>query len=205
MTSQKFAALEYFAKSGLGSYEAVSDEFLSLYRDASTPVQIKLWIDRLGTFLLGRHNLLPDDYRRAPIDTLHHLLVPHESPRQFIHFYARADLTSPEIQAAADHVEALVDRLGTAFAAFLTLADVDGGADNLAQTFDEFYIDEFTDRHAAMSALTEIDEVIESVERLAQEHGLESVFTYDEDKLNEIFTAGYDLVELRGRMYVFIK
>lgn len=84
---------------------------------------------------------------------------------------------------------------GAAFEAFLALADIDHGRQDLLETFTETYVGVYDSMDAAVTDLTEgfFDEAVADI------YGTDGVTPED------MVRAAWDVVELHGRFYVFNK
>lgn len=107
-----------------------------------------------------------------------------------------------------DEIHELHAKYGTAFAAFLTLDDVDltGGGIDLEQQFLSCYLGSFNDYDQLARAHIQALGWQEELDRLIQAEAIPPDFLrWDYQAVNELITEGWDIVELDGRLHHFAK
>jgi hypothetical protein len=203
------SALAAFGRTGGGEYIELRDEYLRLYGDPSATARSKEWIDWLGTYLVQRENLgsgrrflnehLPPSLDRLLVRTRLHL------GGHWFDAHLPADWDRPRI----DDLERRLSELGVAaddsLQAFLSLPDVNAAADNLIETFHETFAGSYPDLEGALRALSPFEEWEMELSDWCLEHGIEGeAVQWNLTPLIERLRTIYDLVELKGTVYVFV-
>lgn len=204
------SALADFGRTGEGAYEALRDEYLPLYADPSTPPMIREWIDWFGTYLVQRENTgssrrfmnqhQPPSLDRLLVETA----VAVEDSFRLLHLPASTSLESEREIAARLH--AMPESRERAFWAFLSLPDVDASSSTLTQSYQDNYVGEFESIEKALYGLVELEEWETDLRRFAAERGLlAEAVSIDLDVIENQTREVYDLIELDGTIYAFIK
>lgn len=204
------SALADFGRTGEGDYEALRDEYLTLYSDPTTPPMIREWIDWLGTYLVQREHLgtgrqfmnehLPPQLERLLVRT--ELVVAEQS----FTVHVPASCPQLDIDQLAITLRQLRLHADEAMQAFLTLPDVNALTDDLPAALSSSYIDTYESFEDAVNNLLEVDEWEKDINDYANERG----FTIDGlipnyEVLTERVRDAYDLVEWRGSVHGFYK
>lgn len=202
------SALADFGRTGDGDYEALRDEYLTFYTDATTPPMVREWIDWLGTHLVGRDHL----------GTGRRFMNEHLAP-QLDRLLVRTDLNvgdesltvhvpASTPRDAIDQLAARLRELGLerdeAMQAFLSLPDVNALTDDLEAAFSSSYVDTFGRPEDVVHGLMEVDEWEKDITEYAHERGffLEGI-TPDYEVLIERVRDAYDLVEWKEKIHAF--
>lgn len=204
------SALADFGRTGEGSYERLRDEYLSLYQGEAATPQRREWIDWLGTYLVQRENA--GSGRRFMNEhlppKLEQLLVPTMVPvnETAVTMHVPASFDAARIAEVAREIAQLSADQDEALQAFLSLPDVNAGADNLMETFHETYSGVYSDIEDVLRALTPLEDWESELADWAIDHAIEPEalqfnFTPLVARLAEI----YDVVERGGRLYAFVK
>ncbi len=202
-------ALDEFARTGLGSYALLSEEYLDIYNDPTTPAKARTWIGWLGTYLVMRE--FPDTSRQfmgpGPDPDLSRLLVPARpkigDDRQVIH--VPATKTADDIRGVVWELAPLIQLGGDAFRAFLRLPDVDASSPNLFESFEQTFCGIYLDMEDVIRNVTEISEWEKELEEWAGERGIAGAVHIDRAAIEEQTREVYDIVELEGRCHVFYR
>jgi hypothetical protein len=208
------SALAEYARTRTGTPDILSAEYLRIYGHPQTLGTVRSWIDWLGTHLATKINDT-DLESSSEVDT---------APRpQFLHppKLLRSELTisgetlvlhlpptvdGPQIQTIARYLESLPEIESPAFRAFLTLPDVDGSANNVVESFHEFYVGHFDTYGAMIYALSPLEEWQTALGQWTAENGLpHKAVTIDEGIVLEQVREVYDIVEKDGGFYAFNK
>ncbi len=204
------SALADFGRTGEGSYEALREEYLTLYNDPTTPPMIREWIDWFGTHLVSRENSGSGrrfmNEHQAP--ALERLLVESaiEVGDKFHLLHIPASKSLEYQTALTETLWELPESKDPAFWAYLTLPDVDASSPNLIQTFQDNYIGEFESIEKSLYGLVELEEWEADLRTFASERGLlQHAVSIDLDVIEAQTREVYDLVEMGGVIYAFAK
>ncbi|MES2094523.1 MAG: hypothetical protein V4531_12020 [Actinomycetota bacterium] len=208
------SALAEYARTRTGTPDTLSAEYLRIYGHPQTPGTVRGWIDWLGTYLTTKVNdtdlersseagptegpqfLRPPKLLRSELTISGEPLVLHLPPT----------VDGPQIQTIVHHLESLPVIESPAFRAFLTLADVDGSATNLVESFHEFYVGHFDTYGAMICALSPLEEWQTALGQWTAENGLpHQAVTIDEGIVLQQVREVYDIVEKDGGFYAFNK
>ncbi|MDJ1372662.1 hypothetical protein [Gulosibacter molinativorax] len=200
-----------FAVSGIGVNESLRDEYLSLYHDPATNHDVRRWINWLGSWLVSEDNTAvgyPSERELGRPPDLHDLLwtTTLNVDQTIVQANVRADLPTEQIHQLENSLTPLLMEHGDAFAAYLSLADVDAGSPDCHAGFDSVYEGSFTTKEEAMHALTELTDWESELRRLVQRSGVDGLVTMNYDVLwdyLELFAC--DAVALGGRLHIFAK
>lgn len=198
-----------FARTGSGSYAALSEELLEVYNDPTTPALVRTWIDWLGTYLVMRN--FPDTSRQymgsGPNPDLSRLLIPEwprlGDERQLI--YLPATKTGDDIQELAVGLLALIEKHGDSLRAFLRLRDVDASSPNLMESFEQTFCGTYIDMEDVVLNVTEMSDWETELQQWAMERGIAGAVYIDRAAIEEQTREVYDIVELEGRCHVFYR
>ncbi len=105
-----------------------------------------------------------------------------------------------------NEIQDLHAKYGTAFAAFLTLEDIDltGASHSLEQQFLSCYLGSFNDYDQLARAHIQALGWKEELDRLIQAEAIPPSFLHwDYEAVKELITEAWDLVELDGRIHQF--
>jgi hypothetical protein len=202
-------ALGEFARTGSGSYAALSEEFLEVYNDPTTPTQVRTWIDWLGTYLVMRD--FPDTSRQymgaGPDPDLSRLFIPEWRQLGDDHelIYLPATKTGDEVQELTASLATLVEKHGDSLRAFLQLPDVDASSPNLMESFEQTYCGTYLDIEDIVLNLTEISDWETELQHWAMERGIAGAVYIDQAAIEEQTREVYDIVELEGRCHAFCR
>lgn len=202
-------ALDEFARTGSGSYGLLSEEYLEIYHDPTTPAQVRTWIDWLGSYLVMRD--FPDTSRQymgpGPDPDLSRLLIPQwprfGDDRGLI--YVPAAKTGDDIRELAVGLRVLVEKHGDSLRAFLRLRDVDASSPNLIESFEQTFCETYLDMDDVIRNVTEMSEWEKELEAWAGERGIAGAVYIDRAAIEEQTREVYDIVELEGRCHVFYR
>ena len=202
--------LANYGRSAEGTYEQLRDEYLLLYNDPTTPPEVKEWINWLGTYLVQREGTgsgrqymntqLAPDLERLLIKTeLYIRGVPH-----LVHLPASLD--SGGIEALSEDLALLSIEQDEALQAFLTLPDVDASTPMLMEAFHETYVGSYSFLVDAVHELAELDGLEEAIDEAVHGRPLpDGAVSIDYPLIEEHLRDAYDVVEWKGRVYVFAK
>lgn len=201
--------LDEFARAGSGSYASLSKELLDVYNDPTTPAQVRIWIDWLGTYLVMHE--FPDTSRQfmgsGPNPDLSRLLIP-EWPRlgdDHELIYVPATRAGDDIQELAAGLMTLIEKHGDSFRAFLRLPDVDSSSPNLTESFEQTFCGTYLDMDDVVLNVTEMADWETELQRWAMERGIVGAVYIDRAAIEEHTREVYDIVELEGRFHVFYR
>ena len=201
--------LDEFARTGSGSRTFLSEEYLDVYNDPTTPTQVRTWIDWLGTYLVMRD--FPDTSRQymgsGPDPDLSRLLIPEwpklGDDRELI--YVPATKTGDDVQELAAGLAALIEKHGDSLRAFLRLRDVDASSPNLIESFEQTFCGTYVDMEDAVLNVTEMSDWETELQQWAMERGIAGAVYIDRAAIEEQTREVYDIVELEGRCHVFYR
>lgn len=201
--------LDEFARTGSGRNASLSEEYLEVYNDPTTPAQVRTWIDWLGTYLVMRD--FPDTSRQyvgsGPDPDLSRLLIPEwptlGDDRQLI--YVPATKAGDDIQELAAGLIALIEKHGDALRAFLRLRDVDASSPNLIESFEQTFCGTYLDMEDVILNVTEMSDWETELQQWAMERGIAGAVYIDRAAIEEQTREVYDIVELEGRCHVFYR
>ena len=202
-------ALDEFARTGSGSRTFLSEEYLDVYNDPTTPAQVRTWIDWLGTYLVMRD--FPDTSRQymgsGPDPDLSRLLIPEwpklGDDRELI--YVPATTTGDDVQELAARLVALIEKHGDSLRAFLRLRDVDASSLNLIESFEQTFCGSYLDMEDVVLNVTEMSDWETELQQWAMERGIAGAVYIDRAAIEEQTREVYDIVELEGRCHVFYR
>lgn len=204
------SALAGFGRTGEGSFEALRDEYLTLYHDSNAAASTVELIGWLGTHLVQReHHGTARHFGNEHLPPkLERLLVPTTVTVGAAPFTVHVP-ASYGTAAITDLSEALHElQLGKdqALQAFLSLPDVNAMSGDIMEGFHENYVGTFISVEDALHEMAEVDERERDLLEYAAERRLviEHV-SADYEALREEIADGYDIVEREGRAYVFYK
>lgn len=200
------SALADFGRTGEGAYEALSEEYLGLYTEETTPPMIKEWIDWLGTYLVQQHGSGRRFMNESLVPDLERLLVATRVTLgdRTSTVYIPASRTSLEVKALSERLNALPIVSNAAFRVFLTLPDVDASSANLEESFNDAYVGEFVSVEDALYGLVELEEWETDLHNFAADRGiLPHALSIDHDVIEAQTREIYDLVEREGVVYAF--
>lgn len=201
--------LDAFARTGSGEYALLSEEYLQVYNDPTTPAQVRTWIDWLGTYLVVRD--FPDTSRQymgsGPDPDLSRLLIPEwpklGDDRELI--YVPATKTGDDVQELAAGLVALIEKHGDSLRAFLRLRDVDASSPNLIESFEQTFCGTYLDMEDVVLNVTEMSDWETELQQWAMERGIAGAVYIDRAAIEEQTREVYDIVELEGRCHVFYR
>ena len=201
--------LDEFARTGSGSYALLSEEYLEVYNDPTTPAQVRTWIDWLGTYLVMRD--FPNTSRQyrgsGPDPDLSRLLIPEwpklGDDRELV--YVPATKTGDDIQELAAGLAALIEKHGDSLRAFLRLRDVDASSPNLIESFEQTLCGTYLDMEDVVLNVTEMSDWETELQQWAMERGITGAVYIDRAAIEEQTREVYDIVELKGRCHVFYR
>jgi hypothetical protein len=202
------SALAEYGRLGQGQYELLREEYLALYGDASTPPEVRTWIDWFGSHVLQKkhHGTLRRFSNEHLPPTLDRLLVPTRLEIGGEDFTVHVPASHG--QAAIDDLRETLEELhlhqDEALQAFLSLPDVSAMSGDIMESFHESYVATFESIEDAAHELLEVDELEKEVQEFAAErHLFIEAVTPDYEAFVERARDGYDLVEWKGRVYAF--
>lgn len=201
--------LDAFARTGSGEYALLSEEYLEVYNDPTTPAQVRVWIDWLGTYLVMRD--FPDTSRQyigsGPDPDLSRLLIPEwpklGEDRELI--YVPATKSGDDIHELAVVLAVLIEKHGDTLRAFLRLRDVDASSPNLVESFEQTFCGTYLDMEDVVLNVTEMSDWETELQQWAMERGISGAVYIDRAAIEEQTREVYDIVELEGRCYVFYR
>lgn len=202
------SVLTDFAFDGGGAYEDLRDEYLELYADPAEPLEVREWINWLGTYLIARQRDLPPAYT-SPGDqppALESLLVPNHF--KINGFDVQANVPASFDRAEIEEVTELLSdlRVGEdpALQAYLQLPDANPLDGDVMESFHEHYTGSFPSMPEVVHGLLDIDQFESDVRNYAAEFGLhlDGVLP-DYELLMDRLSEMYDFVEKGGLTYVF--
>lgn len=202
--------LAEYGRAGEGTSITLRDEYLALYTNPDVHPAIKEWIDWFGTHLIeregraetrwARNKYLPPKLDRTLVATA--LRIEDDT----FNAYIPATLDTDAIGALVDDLRNLSIPQDPALQAFLRLPDVDASAPMLMESFHENFVGEYAFVEDAGRELCELDGLEEVIEEALESRNLpDSAITIDYGLIHEHLLEVYDLVEWKGRVYVFNK
>jgi hypothetical protein len=204
------SALADFGRTGEGEYPVLRDEYLGLYNDPEAPLEVRDWINWLGTYLvehenLGRGRQFMNEYRPPRLEQL---LVQTElvfnAGVQVVHL--PASLSGEQIAALNGDLADLALDADEAMQAFLSLPDVNAATPDLVRSFHDSYVGTYDFPEDAGRELTELDSLELALHEATESRALpDGVVLIDYSVIDEHVRSAYDLVEWKGRTYVFNK
>lgn len=204
------SALAVFGRTGEINYEAMRDEYLSLYSDPAAPTPVIEQIDWLGTSIIRTLHPLSHtrSYREPYPLTLDELLVPtHAQVEDFtMTVHVPGDCDSASIAELQTTLEELNLDANDGLQAYLSLPNVNAMSGDIPEGFQNAFIAEFPDIEAALRSVCDLDEREREVRDFASERSL--FFEYLGPDWNALSDETRDLVDIvdRGsRTYVFYK
>lgn len=204
------SALADFGRTGEGNYLTLRDEYIALYADDHTPVDVKELIDWFGTYLVDRENTgtgpqlmnshLPPKLGQLLVRTS----IPVGDSRHLVNMPASWD---------SGNEDDLIELLTTlqlpeddALQAFLSLPDVSVGTDNIMESFHEVFAGTYPDEEAALRALSPYGEWEAELAEWCIDHGIEhEALEWNLAPLLDRLRDIYDLVEWKDHFHVFAK
>lgn len=117
------------------------------------------------------------------------------------------DTTAPALQRTLDTCRREVAQHGARLAAFLSLPGTDATGGDLAARCDTCFIREFANIYEAMNQIVseqiQITDWQRQLDQFAKEHAMTGLVRLDEDAIREQSQMNGEIVDMRGRMYVF--
>lgn len=196
--------LRAFGRGEPRSNADLRDEYLPIYNDPETPDEVKERIDWLGAYLVARDNRVPSPVRR-PDGPAHLNGLLWQTRVADLAVSVRADLSTDEITALGETLQAHVARYGDAFAAFLTLPDIDASSDELEFSFTDSHLGSFSSQEEAMRAITELDDIERALQEIAQRYLGGEHAIVDMEALWEHLQDVYEVIEEGDAIHVFNK
>lgn len=202
--------LAEYGRTGEGTSITLCDEYLTLYNSPDTHPAVKEWIDWFGTHLIAaegradthwaRNEYLPPKLDRTLVATALHI------EDDTFDAYVPATLDTDAIDALTEDLRNLSIPQDPALQAFLRLPDVDASTPMLMESFHENFVGEYASVEDAGHELCELDGLEEVIEEALEGRNLpDSAVTIDYGLIHEHILEAYDLVEWKGRVYVFNK
>lgn len=194
-----------------GDPEAMRAEFTTLWEHPRTGGLAREWINWLSTYLLHSEPgpEVPDgDQVEAARALLRSTLVTDQLNVGGVTLTVNipASLTGPELREVVARLEQLPEIFEQSFHAFLTLPDVDASAENVADLFEQYFVGRFESEDDAIDGLTPIDEWETRLGEWTAELGLPAdAVTLDRSVISAQLREVYDVVEMEGRIYAFIR
>jgi len=200
--------LARFVQTGEISNAEARAEYLPLYAAETTPDEVRELIDWLGAHLIHRENphpQRPDLFTSAP--KLGNILwrTMREFDDYLVKLYIPGDLPSGEEPAMLERLAPLIRTYGDPFLHFLEMPDVDASAENIEESFHDFYVGTFPSRDEALAALIELDEIERAVHSLAGKYAGAEFLTLDRDALWARICDIWEVIETGDEYHVFVK
>lgn len=198
--------LARFAKTDDISNAEARAEYLPLYKDETTPEDVHELIDRLGAHLIVRENRQPprpDFFVGAPRLGNILWLTEHKIDGYSVELHIPGDLPLDEEPRMLERVGPLIHRYGDPFLHFLEMPDVDAAAENLEETFHDYYIGTFTSRDSVIAAVIEIDEIERAIQKIAGQFAGGEFLTLDREQLWERICDVWEVIESGEDYHVF--
>ena len=198
-------ALQEFATNGVVNLPLMRSEYLDIYSGQDCSIEVREWIAWLGTFLVA------DDMRREPVEVdghtgdNGHLTVIQPSPEGGFSVHISTTDSPNSVDAAIAKSRELINYFGTAFQAYLTLANVYATDPKLEENFHEFYAASYPTMIRVIEDLTEVLEWESDLQEFAAERGIEGLVSLNRAGIERIVRYGWDIVEMGGQFHVFIK
>lgn len=204
------SALAEFGRSGTGTYEALREEYLTLYAEETTPPEIREWISYFARFLFERDAIRA----RSAYDT-----HPHEPELDRILVTTTIHIGEKPftVHVPAHYKQAVIDELTETLAvlclpedeglqAFLTLPDVNAMSGDIMEDFEAHHVGTYGSIEDALTEIAELDQRESEVAEHANSLCLYvDGLTPDYEALYDEAAVGYDFVEHGGKTYVFYK
>lgn len=170
--------VERLLRTGHASRGRLHEECEQMRRQQWPTPDVGLWVDRFEQYLTAKEGL--------------------------------ADGTAPRDEDTAktpDNAQAAtgIRDHGDAFRAYLQLSDTDPTSSDLLERFNDFYIGSFKSIEAVLDQLTEFPRFRAAIQEAEQQWGFEEYVSFDHKKLEETVRATWDIVELDGKFYVFMR
>lgn len=206
----RHSALSGYGRTGKGDYEALRDEYLTLYNAADVPAPTKELVNWLGTYLVQRenHGTLHRFGNEYLPPKLEQLLVPTgiDVDDWYFTVHVPASFGREAIEELAATLHELQLDKDEALQAFLSLPDVNAMSGDIMESFHENYIGTFGSIEDAVHGLLEIDEWEKEVHEFAAErHLYVDNISPDYEALLERARDAYDIVEWKDKVYAFYK
>lgn len=198
-------ALQEFATNGVVNLPLMRSEYLDIYSAQDCSIEVREWIAWLGTFLVA------DDMRRDPVEVdgfagdSDHLTIIQPSPEGGFSVHISTTDSPDSVDAAIAKSRELINYFGTAFRAYLTLANVYATDPKLEENFHEFYVASYPSMIRVIEDLTEVLEWESDLQEFAAERGIEGLVSLDRAGVERVVRYGWDIVEMGGQFHVFIK
>ncbi|TAM66491.1 MAG: hypothetical protein EPN48_15580 [Microbacteriaceae bacterium] len=204
------SALDRFGDRGIGTYEALREEYLDLYADPNTPPEVRRWIDWFGTFLVERENTGSGRrFMNEHLDpALERVLVRTKvtTTAGELTINIPASLNARALIALTTRLETLDEFDDSAFQAFLTLPDVNAASADLTESFHESYAGTFNSLEDAVHGLTEMDDWEHDLRIFTEDRGLpRGAATLDYEVIEDHVKDAYDLVSGGWHVHAFTK
>jgi len=204
------SALSDYALTGNGDYEALRDEYLTIYHDPEAPAWVREVVDHFGTHLI---------YQTFPNASTANYLAPF--PRKLSRLHVPTEITVDGLTMTVnvpgiygrDTIAELPDTLSelrlaedVGLQAFLSVPGVNAVSGDIMEDFHNSSIGVWRDIESAVTELALLDDREEEVQDFAAERKLYfDYLTPDYEALKEELEESLSLVEREGRIYVFSK
>ena len=204
------SALAEFGRTGEGDYEAIRDEYLTIYHDPEAAAWTIDLINWFGSHLIRRDypSVEATDRREESRMQISRLLVPTAVQvgelTTVVHVPGSYDSSIvPELEHTLTELRFDED---PGLQAFLSLPDVNAVSGDIMQDFHDHFVGTYPSMEDAIHEITEVDERERDVQDYAeQRHLFIEQVSPDYEALIEETVDGYDIVERNGRAYVFYK
>lgn len=198
-------ALREFATSSVVNLPLMRSEYMDIYSVQDCSIEVREWIAWLGTFLVA------DDMGRdaveveIPEEDSGHLTIVQPSKEGGFSVHISTTDSPDSVDAAIAKSRELINYFGTAFRAYLTLANVYATDPKLEENFHEFYVASYPSMIRVIEDLTEVLEWESDLQEFAAERGIEGLVSLDRAGVEQVVRYGWDIIEMGGQLHVFIK
>lgn len=202
--------LAEFGRTGEATYLDLREEYLRLYNDDNAEPAVKELIDWFGTALIDQMGTAysgrnPNENTPPKLDRILVRTTLTTSGRPAT-VHVPASFTAADMEQLIVRLEECDEFFGPAFRAFLTLPDVNAGAVDVLDNFQDNYVGSFNDIDEAVYALSPLEDWEIELGNWADDHGLPA----DAVELNAEYVIeqtrdAYDLIDVGGMIYAFNK
>lgn len=204
------STLAEYALTGEGDYEALRDEYLTIYHDPEAPAWVREVVDHFGTHLI--YQTFPDASTASHLAPYPRKLSRIHVPTQITVDGLTTTVYVPGIYGRGTIAE-LPDTLSelkfaedVGLQAFLSIPGVNAISGDIMEDFHSSFLGVWRDMEAAVTELALLDDREEEVKEFAAERKLYfDYLTPDYEALQEELEESLSLIEREGRIYVFTK
>lgn len=204
------SALAEYALTGNGDYEALRDEYLTIYHDPEAPAWVREVVDHFGTHLI--YQTFPDastgNYLAPYLRKLSRIYVPTQVTVDGLiaTVYVPGIYGRETIAELPDTLSELKFAEDIGLQAFLSTPGFNAISGDIMEDYHNSFLGVWRDMESAVTELALLDDREEEVQDFAAERKLYfDYLTPDYEALKEELEESLSLVEREGRIYVFSK